>query len=76
MNKMLEDNIGFADAIGDSFIEFGKRVKLLTKDCKTRLELYDQLKVPEEEFYILSIENLPQLMGKMMFEDDVIEGKV
>lgn len=37
MNKMLKDNIGFADAIGDSFIESGKRVKLLTKDCKTNL---------------------------------------
>ena len=72
---MLVKNIGFAIDIGDKYIEFGNKVKELTKDCKTRLELYDRLLILEKELQQIDIENLPQLMGLMLYEDDKLRGK-
>ena len=75
MDEMLLKNIGFSSNIGDTYIEFGKRVKALTKNCKTRLELYDQLLILEKELDGINNENLPQLMGSMLHEDDKLKVK-
>lgn len=75
MDEMLLKNIEFSSDIGDTYIEFGKRVKALTKNCNTRLELYDQLLILEKELDGINNENLPQLMGLMLHQDDKLRGR-
>ena len=75
MDKLLKENIDFANSIGDSFIEFGKKVKEVSNKATSRSQLYNHLTELEEELKILIIEGTPQLMGKMLHEDDLIKGK-